>query len=224
MYILQILKSRTSYTTNHFDLTKDAVLCISFKSWNQEHPIQHTKLKNSPSLRCVYPSNLEIKNILYNLLGFFAARHRVVYILQILKSRTSYTTIFITFVIGISCVYPSNLEIKNILYNGKAQTNNSGSLCISFKSWNQEHPIQLPTVVSFCVSCCVYPSNLEIKNILYNVSLARNLSSTVVYILQILKSRTSYTTAYFRHGQYNCCVYPSNLEIKNILYNAFSCR
>ena len=144
------------------------MLCISFKSWNQEHPIQPSKRPYPRRTRCVYPSNLEIKNILYNPLLLDIKEWMVVYILQILESRTSYTTM--------------QLQWRVPLL-----------LCISFKFWNQEHPIQL-------VFRKVY-------------------SIQVVYILQILKSRTSYTTVILNPFGKLCCVYPSNLEIKNILYN-----
>ena len=169
VYILQILKSRTSsYTTvQETEDTRD-LLCISFKSWNQEHPIQPWCVKSYSSICCVYPSNLEIKNILYNRRSDDAARPAVVYILQILKSRTSYTTISLCQALRPRCVYPSNLEIKNILYNDTTDIICTALLCISFKSWNQEHPIQLRTPQQSLRASCVYPSNLEIKNILYN--------------------------------------------------------
>ena len=115
--------------------------------------------------------NLEIKNILYNEFDYFNLFTRVVYILQILKSRTSYTTEECVSEIVDGCVYPSNLEIKNILYNIHDHLHILTKLCISFKSWNQEHPIQHVWVDTD--------------------------GSVVVYILQILKSRTSYTTPYY---------------------------
>ena len=219
VYILQILKSRTSYTT--------------------------AKRRRTTRARCVYPSNLEIKNILYNCRPWFHFAFPVVYILQILKSRTSYTTLshYIVLLLWLCisynswnqehpiqrqprkkfelhrCVYPSNLEIKNILYNTSFTWSKSRQLCISFKSWNQEHPIQQATEVLSNMGGCVYPSNLEIKNILYNKHYRYGYPYRVVYILQILKSRTSYTTILILNAINNCCVYPSNLEIKNILYN-----
>ena len=169
MYILQILKSRTSYTTPRWHEHVREALCISFKSWNQEHPIQPTAEGNE--------------------------KDKVVYILQILKSRTSYTTIRFLAIADISCVYPSNLEIKNILYNmspcprprkvvvyilqilksrisytmGGSHVSSLLLLCISFKSWNQEYPIQFSKRLRTEDQRCVYPSNLEIKNILYNL-------------------------------------------------------
>ena len=92
VYILQILKSRASYTTEWCAICKGAQLCISFKSWNQEHPIQQERERENNNYGCVYPSNLEIKSILYNPVQELVHADWVVYILQILKSRASYTT------------------------------------------------------------------------------------------------------------------------------------
>ena len=168
VYILQILKSRTSYTTIAMRAAYLTKLCISFKFWNQEHPIQLIMPVSQKFFSCVYPSNFEIKNILYNSMNYLDKKENVVYILQILKSRTSYTT-------------------------KHGNRNKDLRLCISFKFWNQEHPIQRFVSV-YCWNA-------------------------VVYILQILKSRTSYTTPVTPSQAVPCCVYPSNFEIKNILYN-----
>ena len=118
VYILQILESRASYTTTLIYTHIYIMLCISFKSWNQEHPIQLVPAANLVS--------------------------QVVYILQILESRASYTT-------------------------RPAHASKGHPLCISFKSWNQEHPIQLRLHSLAQVRGCVYPSNLGIKSILYNI-------------------------------------------------------
>ena len=220
VYILQILKSRASYTTGYISSVFLLLLCISFKSWNQEHPIQ----RNTRTLRqiacCVYPSNLGIKSILYNEEREAILQNLVVYILQILESRASYTT-----------------SLENLLQ--------PIALCISFKSWNQEHPIQRISWRPISSPGCVYPSNLGIKSILYNGRKIRHASTYVVYILQILESRASYTTSIANINMmevlcisfkswnqehpiqlhtsvcvFECsCVYPSNLGIKSILYN-----
>ena len=68
VYILQILSSIRSYTTLNGDTF--ANVC------------------------CVYPSNFVIDKILYNYPYKRTARNLVVYILQILSSIRSYTTVF----------------------------------------------------------------------------------------------------------------------------------
>ena len=168
VYILQILKSRASYTTTSSMVTADSRLCISFKSWNQEHPIQPFIYVRHVVNRCVYPSNFEIKNILYNnevslrkssMLCISFKSWNQKHPIQLMQSLSAAPC---------CCVYPSNFEIKNILYNCSTIQCVATKLCISFKFWNQEHPIQHSEHVIGLRLSCVYPSNFEIKNILYN--------------------------------------------------------
>ena len=169
-------------------------LCISFKSWNQEHPIQLLPTLYMYSSSCVYPSNLESRT------SYTTNTYRAVPTRSLRISFKSWNQehpiqpIRVRLRVSFRCVYPSNLEIKNILYNNINLERAKQLLCISFKSWNQEHPIQPKRLRLQAVLRCVYPSNLEIKSILYNVQKIMRLLHHVVYILQILKSRTSYTT------------------------------
>ena len=147
---------------------------------------------------CVYPSNLEIKSILYNFHHHQHYYYLVVYILQILKSRASYTTSNVISPMLLSCVYPSNLEIKSILYNCTAPRHSGYFVVYILQILKSRASYTTEDVESVMCYSCVYPSNLEIKSILYNRYLFRTACASVVYILQILKSRASYTTCCHR--------------------------